>query len=135
MCKTGYVFTTQFTNSWNTWKTKKKPTQKVGLNFWQPQHRPPSIRNNKNQKNLPSRFFKIFLIVYSRIGHVQLCCFDRSSWDALGKIKNDPKVVYYFGSPNRIRTGVLALKGRCPRPLDDGAKTAVSFMPANYTVL
>ena len=29
-----------------------------------------------------------------------------------------------FGSPNRIRTGVLALKGRCPRPLDDGAKTA-----------
>ena len=30
-----------------------------------------------------------------------------------------------LGSPNRIRTGVLALKGRCPRPLDDGAKTAV----------
>lgn len=31
----------------------------------------------------------------------------------------------YFGSPNQIRTGVLALKGRCPRPLDDGAKTAI----------
>ena len=46
------------------------------------------------------------------------------------KTKNDPKVVIYFGSPNRIRTGVLALKGRCPRPLDDGAKTAE--MPANY---
>ncbi len=29
----------------------------------------------------------------------------------------------YFGSPNQIRTGVLALKGRCPGPLDDGAKT------------
>ena len=33
-----------------------------------------------------------------------------------------------FGSPNRIRTGVLALKGRCPRPLDDGAKTAMSLI-------
>ena len=31
----------------------------------------------------------------------------------------------YSGSPNQIRTGVLALKGRCPRPLDDGAKTAM----------
>ena len=40
--------------------------------------------------------------------------------------KNRPKrSVLIFGSPNRIRTGVLALKGRCPRPLDDGAKTAV----------
>src|SRR5436190_12851152 len=24
------------------------------------------------------------------------------------------------GVPNRIRTGVAAVKGRCPRPLDDG---------------
>ena len=24
------------------------------------------------------------------------------------------------GVPNRIRTGVTAVKGRCPRPLDDG---------------
>ncbi len=45
-------------------------------------------------------------------------------------VKNDLKVVIYFGSPNRIRTGVLALKGRCPGPLDDGAKTAKT--PANY---
>ena len=38
--------------------------------------------------------------------------------------KNRPRgSVVIFGSPNRIRTGVLALKGRCPRPLDDGAKT------------
>ncbi len=43
---------------------------------------------------------------------------------ALTKIKTTQKVVLIFGSPNRIRTGVLALKGRCPRPLDDGAKTA-----------
>lgn len=35
-----------------------------------------------------------------------------------------------FGSPNRIRTGVLALKGRCPRPLDDGAKTAMFILNA-----
>ncbi len=25
-----------------------------------------------------------------------------------------------FGVPNRIRTGVAAVKGRCPGPLDDG---------------
>ena len=48
-----------------------------------------------------------------------------SGWGALGKNKNHQKVVLIFGSPNRIRTGVLALKGRCPRPLDDGAKTAL----------
>ncbi len=49
--------------------------------------------------------------------------------------KKRPKmVVIYFGSPNQIRTGVLALKGRCPRPLDDGAKTATFILktPPNY---
>ena len=40
----------------------------------------------------------------------------------------------YFGSPNQIRTGVLALKGRCPRPLDDGAKTA-AFLIQNAAKL
>jgi hypothetical protein len=25
-----------------------------------------------------------------------------------------------IGTPNRIRTGVAAVKGQCPRPLDDG---------------
>ena len=55
-------------------------------------------------------------------------------WGADSKIKNDPKVVIYFGSPNQIRTGVLALKGRCPGPLDDGAKTATFLLetPPNY---
>ena len=41
------------------------------------------------------------------------------------KLKPTTRVGCNFGSPNRIRTGVLALKGRCPRPLDDGAKTAL----------
>ena len=27
------------------------------------------------------------------------------------------------GTPNRIRTGVTAVKGQCPRPLDDGCIT------------
>ena len=55
--------------------------------------------------------------------------------------KRPKRVVIYFGSPNQIRTGVLALKGRCPRPLDDGAKTAADFefiqskTPANYNHL
>ena len=55
-------------------------------------------------------------------------------WGADSKTKNDPKVVIYFGSPNQIRTGVLALKGRCPGPLDDGAKTA-SFRTQNAAEL
>jgi hypothetical protein len=29
-------------------------------------------------------------------------------------------VIIIFGSPNEIRTRVTAVKGRCPRPLDDG---------------
>ena len=38
-----------------------------------------------------------------------------------------------FGSPNRIRTGVLALKGRCPGPLDDGAFGIQRYkQPKNY---
>lgn len=55
-------------------------------------------------------------------------------WGADSKIKNDPKVVIYLGSPNQIRTGVLALKGRCPRPLDDGAETA-AFLYQNAAKL
>ena len=27
---------------------------------------------------------------------------------------------FYFGDPRGIRTPVTAVKGRCPRPLDDG---------------
>ena len=30
------------------------------------------------------------------------------------------------GDPNRIRTGVTAVKGRCPRPLDDRAISSVN---------
>ncbi len=55
-------------------------------------------------------------------------CSGVSGWACFYKNKNHQKVVLIFGSPNRIRTGVLALKGRCPRPLDDGAKTAVSLI-------
>src|SRR5260370_21996380 len=30
------------------------------------------------------------------------------------------------GAPNGIRTRAAALKGRCPRPLDDGGSTAIA---------
>ncbi len=34
-------------------------------------------------------------------------------------------ILNYIGSPNRFRTGVSAVRGRCPRPLDDGTKYLV----------
>ena len=102
----------------------------------------PRYAINKIKKISLGRFFKIFLIVYSRIRHACLwamptktaflygaCAPITALWRIrLGrfcKIKKSGFTRFvYFGSPNRIRTGVLALKGRCPRPLDDGAKTA-----------
>src|SRR5262249_40261571 len=38
---------------------------------------------------------------------------------ALQTAPQDPS----FGTPNGIRTRAAALKGRCPRPLDDGGPT------------
>ena len=39
-----------------------------------------------------------------------------------------------LGTSNRIRTGVSALRGRCPRPLDNGGKVAgeLGFEPRQY---
>ena len=102
----------------------------------------PRYAINKIKKISLGRFFKIFLIVYSRIRPACLwamptktaflygaCAPITALWRIrLGrfcKIKKSGFTRFvYFGSPNRSRTGVLALKGRCPRPLDDGAKTA-----------
>ena len=41
-----------------------------------------------------------------------------------------------MSSPDRIRTGVTALRGRRPRPLDDGAEIVAegSASPARYTI-
>ena len=105
---------------------------------------PPRYTIIKIKKISLGRFFKIFLIVYSRIRHACLwakptktafsygaCAPITALWRIrLGLLFQNKKIGYktrfvYFGSPNRIRTGVLALKGRCPGPLDDGAKTAM----------
>ncbi len=40
--------------------------------------------------------------------------------------------VIFFGSPNEIRTRVTAVKGRCPRPLDDGTIKICSILFASY---
>lgn len=44
-----------------------------------------------------------------------------------------PLAWHFVGSPDRIRTGVTALRGRRPRPLDDGAVRGtdrISTVPA-----
>src|SRR5688572_29316436 len=50
----------------------------------------------------------------------------RSFETLVGKIKMkkaSPKAgFFHFGVPTGIRTPVIAVKGRCPRPLDDGDK-------------
>jgi hypothetical protein len=35
--------------------------------------------------------------------------------------RNPLFLLIFYGAPNRIRTGVLALRGLCPGPLDDGS--------------
>src|SRR6266702_617504 len=52
---------------------------------------------------------------------------------------NKPRIAYYAlrtpaayvrqPYPNGIRTRAAALKGRCPRPLDDGGLTATAVLP------
>ena len=33
---------------------------------------------------------------------------------------SDDKPFYFYGVPKGVRTPVTAVKGQCPRPLDDG---------------
>ena len=45
----------------------------------------------------------------------------------------DERFIQFFSSPKGIRTPVASVKGRCPRPLDDGAKNVIeksSELPA-----
>lgn len=42
------------------------------------------------------------------------------------------QVLVFNGAPNRIRTGVLALRGLCPGPLDDGSGECGSVARARY---
>ena len=49
----------------------------------------------------------------------------KRSWNALvssanSKITANPEINDKIGTPNGIRIRVAGLKGRCPRPLDDG---------------
>ena len=38
----------------------------------------------------------------------------------------DESFVQFFSSPKGIRTPVASVKGRCPRPLDDGGEAVMS---------
>ena len=37
----------------------------------------------------------------------------------------DERFIQFFSSPKGIRTPVASVKGRCPRPLDDGAMNVI----------
>ena len=39
--------------------------------------------------------------------------------------------LFYSGDPNEIRTRVTAVRGRCPRPLDDGTITSCQSITSN----
>ena len=40
-------------------------------------------------------------------------------------MESDESFIQFFSSPKGIRTPVASVKGRCPRPLDDGAKNVL----------
>ena len=46
-----------------------------------------------------------------------------------GRTQKTPKPAFYSGDPSEIRTRVTAVKGRCPRPLDDRVKKANILIP------
>ena len=55
--------------------------------------------------------------------------FRTERWEYVGRSTVDePYDIENIGVPNRIRTGVAAVKGRCPRPLDDGDEAASGAM-------
>ena len=37
----------------------------------------------------------------------------------------DERFIQFFSSPKGIRTPVASVKGRCPRPLDDGGEAVI----------
>ncbi len=47
-------------------------------------------------------------------------------------VKKPPNGGFLFGDPSEIRTRVTAVKGRCPRPLDDRVKK-VSILISVFT--
>ena len=79
---------------------KNKNHQKVVLIFGSP-NIAPRYTINKIKKISLGRFFKIFLIVYSRIRHAQLGLLWRIRLGRFSKIKKSGKTRFvYFGSPN-----------------------------------
>src|SRR5215469_5593340 len=54
-----------------------------------------------------------------------------TGWRALRAALQDLVVLAEASAPNGIRTRAAALKGRCPRPLDDGGSTIVALPVAS----
>jgi hypothetical protein len=52
-----------------------------------------------------------------------------TGWRALRAALQDQAIVMHQRAPNGIRTRAAALKGRCPRPLDDGGSTDSAVLP------
>ena len=80
-------------------------------------------RQSRRARRERGPFLRLIRHVSPRIKKVPI--FYGALWrsvDFLHKEKRPASLqaVNFTGVPNRIRTGVTAVKGQCPRPLDDG---------------
>lgn len=99
MCETVVLLTHDLRTDESIGK-QRKPTQKVVLIFGRA-NIAPRYAINKIKKISLGRFFKIFLIVYSRIRHAQLGLLWRIRLWRYSKIKKSGKPRFvYFGSPS-----------------------------------
>ena len=66
-----------------------------------------------------------------------MAVFNKWTYELAQALGNKRKNAYkrrltFNGDPRRIRTAVTAVKGRCPRPLDDRVKRRLAHL---YTIL
>ena len=81
---------------------------------------------------------KLFFALYKMFGFLECCInyLERGAGIEPATLAWKARVIPFYeprmcGALDRIRTGVLAVKGRCPGPLDDESKTWRSRRESN----